>query len=104
MQVEILYRPSYSVARVSLQRGETIQVESGSMLGMSPDMAMETQAKGTVHPIREFQNTDNFILDLIRSHIQVRIILMKCSHAEKAVEHPAQFVSMNQPDLCCPQR
>ena len=46
MQVEILYRPSYSVARVSLQRGETIQVESGSMLGMSPDMAMETQAKG----------------------------------------------------------
>ncbi len=46
MQVEILYRPSYSVARVSLQRGETIQVESGSMLGMSPDMGMETQAKG----------------------------------------------------------
>ena len=46
MQVEILYRPSYSVARVSLQRGETIQVESGSMLGMSPEMGMETQAKG----------------------------------------------------------
>lgn len=46
MQVEILYRPSYSVARVTLQRGETIQVESGSMLGMSPDMQMETQASG----------------------------------------------------------
>jgi len=46
MQVEILYRPSYSVARVTLQRQESIQVESGSMLGMSPDMEMETQASG----------------------------------------------------------
>jgi len=46
MQVEILYQPSYSVARVTLQRTETIQVESGSMLGMSPDMVMETQASG----------------------------------------------------------
>lgn len=46
MQVEIMYRPSYSVARVTLQRNETIQVESGSMLGMTPDMQMETQATG----------------------------------------------------------
>jgi len=46
MQVEILYRPSYSVARVSLARTEKIQVESGSMVGMSPDMLMETEAKG----------------------------------------------------------
>lgn len=46
MQVEILYRPSYSVARVLLNRNEKIQVESGAMLGMSPDMEMETQAKG----------------------------------------------------------
>ena len=46
MQVEILYRPSYSVARVTLERREKIQVESGSMVGMSPDMGMETEAKG----------------------------------------------------------
>jgi uncharacterized protein (TIGR00266 family) len=46
MQVEILYQPSYSVARVTLQRLETIQVESGSMLGMSPNLEMETQASG----------------------------------------------------------
>jgi uncharacterized protein (TIGR00266 family) len=46
MQVEILYQPSYSVARVTLQRTETIQVESGSMLGMSPNLEMETQASG----------------------------------------------------------
>lgn len=46
MQIEILYRPSYSVARVLLNRNEKIQVESGAMVGMSPDMEMETQAKG----------------------------------------------------------
>ena len=46
MQTEILYRPSYSVVRVTLQSQEKIQVESGSMLGMSPDMQMETQASG----------------------------------------------------------
>ncbi len=48
MQVEILYRPSYSVARVLLERKEKIQVESGAMLGMAPDMQMETEAKGGV--------------------------------------------------------
>ena len=46
MQIEILYRPSYSVARVSLEHNEKIQVESGAMVGMSPDMEMETAAKG----------------------------------------------------------
>jgi uncharacterized protein (TIGR00266 family) len=46
MQIEILYRPSYSVARVLLDRKEKIQVESGAMVGMSPDMEMETEAKG----------------------------------------------------------
>jgi len=46
MQVEVLYRPSYSVARVVLERNEKIQVESGAMVGMSPDLVMETEAKG----------------------------------------------------------
>jgi uncharacterized protein (TIGR00266 family) len=46
MQVEVLYRPSYSVARVILERHENIQVEAGSMVGMSPDLEMETEAKG----------------------------------------------------------
>lgn len=46
MQVEILYRPSYSVARVTLDRQEKIQAESGAMLAMSPNMEMETEAKG----------------------------------------------------------
>ena len=48
MEIEVLYRPSYSVARVFLKPKETIQVESGAMVGMSPDMEMETEAKGRI--------------------------------------------------------
>ena len=48
MQVEVLYRPSYSVARVVLDRNEKVQVESGGMVGMSPDLLMETEAKGGI--------------------------------------------------------
>jgi uncharacterized protein (AIM24 family) len=46
MQVEILYRLSYSVARVVLEKNEKIQAESGAMVGMSPEIGMETQARG----------------------------------------------------------
>lgn len=48
MQVEVLYRPSYSVARVLLARNEKIQAESGAMLGMSPGIDMATEAKGGI--------------------------------------------------------
>ena len=46
MQVDIQYRPSYSLAMVSLEPGEHIQVEAGAMVGMSPSLQMETQASG----------------------------------------------------------
>lgn len=38
MQVEIRYRPSYSLAMVSLEPDEQIQVEAGAMVGMSPTL------------------------------------------------------------------
>ena len=46
MKVEILYRPSYSMAKVALSSGEKILTESGAMVGMSPDMQVDTQMKG----------------------------------------------------------
>jgi uncharacterized protein (TIGR00266 family) len=46
MKVDILYKPSYSLADVSLNSGESIIVESGSMVGMSPDMQVDTGMKG----------------------------------------------------------
>ena len=48
MRTEILYRPSFSLATVKLDPDETIQVEGGAMVGMTPDLRMETQAKGGI--------------------------------------------------------
>ena len=46
MKVNLLYRPSYSLADVELRGGEKIIVESGSMVAMSPDLQVQTKMKG----------------------------------------------------------
>ncbi len=46
MQVDVRYRPSYSLAMVTLEPEEQIQVEAGAMVGMSPTLEMETKASG----------------------------------------------------------
>jgi uncharacterized protein (TIGR00266 family) len=46
MQSEILYRPSYSLLKVLLERGETILAEAGAMVSMSSTIDIRTQAKG----------------------------------------------------------
>ncbi len=46
MQTEILYRPSYSLARVRLEPSEEIRVEAGAMVSMSAGIAIETRMQG----------------------------------------------------------
>ncbi len=46
MKIEILYRPSYSMAKVALDSNENISVESGAMVGMSSNIKVETKMKG----------------------------------------------------------
>ncbi len=46
MNYEILYGPSYSLARVKLEAGEQIQAESGAMVSMSSGVEMQTSVKG----------------------------------------------------------
>jgi len=48
MEVKILYRPTYSLAEVKLQAGESVQAEAGSMVYMSPNIKMETKMKGGI--------------------------------------------------------
>jgi uncharacterized protein (TIGR00266 family) len=48
MQVEILYRPSYSMAVLKLGGGEEVRVEGGSMVAMTAGMTLETKAAGGV--------------------------------------------------------
>lgn len=46
MQTEILYRPSYSVAKITLASNETIRTESGAMVAMSAGVTIETKMQG----------------------------------------------------------
>lgn len=46
MKHELLYRPTFSVARVMLDPGETIRAESGAMVSMSPNITIESKAQG----------------------------------------------------------
>lgn len=46
MNVEILYKPSYSLGVIRLAAGEQVRVEGGAMVSMSPGMTLETGATG----------------------------------------------------------
>lgn len=46
MHVDVRYSPAYALALVTLDEGETIQTEAGVMVGMSPDLELETEASG----------------------------------------------------------
>ncbi|MDC7233704.1 MAG: TIGR00266 family protein [Spirochaetales bacterium] len=43
MNIEILKRPSNSAAKVSLEAGQSVTAEGGSMIAMSGDMSLETK-------------------------------------------------------------
>jgi uncharacterized protein (TIGR00266 family) len=46
MNIEVLYRPAHSMARVELAPGESVVAESGAMIGMSPGVSIETSTRG----------------------------------------------------------
>lgn len=46
MKIDIKYQPSYALGIVKLEPGETLQVEGGSMVSMSADVTIQTQARG----------------------------------------------------------
>ncbi len=46
MESEILYQPSYALARIRLSAGETVTAEAGAMVSMSEGITIETSIKG----------------------------------------------------------
>lgn len=48
MEVTLRQSPSFSVARLGLAGGEAVQVESGGMMAMSPDVNLSAKAEGGV--------------------------------------------------------
>jgi len=48
MQNEVLYRPSYSLLRLVMEPGESVLAESGAMVSMTPNVQVQTAAKGGI--------------------------------------------------------
>jgi len=48
VEVKVQHRPSYALAVAELEPNEPIQVEAGSMVGVSADMTIETRAQGGI--------------------------------------------------------
>jgi uncharacterized protein (TIGR00266 family) len=48
MELEILYKPSYSLGVVKLSGGEQVRVEAGAMVSMSQGVTLETRATGGI--------------------------------------------------------
>jgi uncharacterized protein (TIGR00266 family) len=48
MQTDVQYSPAYAATKLTLAQGETVRVEAGAMLAMSPGISLETSTQGGV--------------------------------------------------------
>src|SRR4030042_3912511 len=69
MDVEISYRPSYSMGLLKLSAGEQVRVEGGAMVAMSPGVTLETQATGGILKslARSVLGRESFFLSIFRA-------------------------------------
>ncbi|MBI2372390.1 MAG: TIGR00266 family protein [Deltaproteobacteria bacterium] len=68
MKIEILARPAAAVAKVSMDAGETLIAEVGSMIAMSPSFRVETTSRGRgqggiMRGIRRMFSGESFFLN-----------------------------------------
>ncbi len=63
MQIQVDYRPAHSLARVFLQPNESVVAESGAMVGMSTNVAMQTQSGGLMSGLKRMFGGESFFGD-----------------------------------------
>ena len=68
MQVNLLYGPGSTIAQCWVQDGETpIRAEAGSMIGMSPNMNMETASGGLMKGVKSMFSGESFFTNKFSS-------------------------------------
>ncbi len=60
MHIQIDYRPAHSLARVVLAPNESVVAESGAMVGMSTNVAMQTQSGGLMSGLKRMFGGESF--------------------------------------------
>jgi hypothetical protein len=60
MQINLLYRPSQTLAQVWLAPGESVIAESGAMVGMTTNVQMQTQSGGLMSGLKRIFGGESF--------------------------------------------
>ena len=69
MQINLLYKPAQTLAQVWLEQGETVQAESGAMVGMTPNVTMVTQSGGLMSGIKRMFAGESFFRNTFTSQV-----------------------------------
>jgi len=91
MNVDLLYRPSYSVARVRLDPGELIRAESGAMVGMT-NVEMSTGTRGGLLKslARSVLGGESFFINTFTASAQGGEVLLAPALPGDVVTYPMQ--------------
>lgn len=60
MQVNLLYRPSQALAQCWLTPGESVLADSGAMVGMTPNVQIQTQSGGLMSGLKRMFGGESF--------------------------------------------
>jgi len=60
MQINVLYRPSQTIAQIWLQANESVMAESGAMMGMSTNINIQTQSGGVLKGLKRMFGGESF--------------------------------------------
>ena len=85
MQINLLYRPAQSLARVNLEPGESVVAESGAMVGMSTNVKMETQAGGLKAGLKRLFGGESFFRNTFTAQGSGEVLLAPSLCGDMAV-------------------
>lgn len=68
MKIQILHRPAHSLAQIRLERDESIVAEAGAMVGMTPNVQIETQSGGLVAGLKRVLGGESYFRNTFTSH------------------------------------
>lgn len=76
MKHETMYRPAYSLLKINLSGGETVQAEAGAMVSMSGGIEIETKMKGGLFGAlkRSMLGGESFFLNTFRAQQEGEIL------------------------------
>jgi len=68
MQVNLLYRPSQTVAQCWLESDEGVRAESGAMMGMSSNVDIHTESGGLMKGLKRLFGGESFFRNTFTAH------------------------------------